>query len=86
MTPSELLNSLGRGFIPRPKNNSVISSFLVSFIRSLEIGNSVPSGNISQPTNSENFWVKTLGTKKESTICALPPVPPSRIYTGGNNA
>ena len=86
MTPSELLNSLGRGFIPRPKNNSVISSFLVSFIRPLEIGNSVSSGNTSQSITSENFWVKTHETKKESTSCALPPVPPSRIYTGGNNA
>ena len=86
MTPSKLINSLGRGFIPRPKNNSVISSFLVSFIRPLEIGNSASTRNIKHSMISANFWVKTLGTKKESTICALPPVPPSRIYTGGNNA
>lgn len=86
MTPSKLMNSLGRGFIPRPKDNSVISSFLVSFVRALEIGNSRFAGDIRHAIITENFCKKTNETKKRRTTVAFPPIPPFKLYSGGNDA
>ena len=86
MTPSKLVNSLGRGFIPRPKSNSVISSFLVSFIRRLEIGNSASVHNIGRKMIFANFCLKTNETKKRKHCGTFPPIPPFNSTQGGKHA
>jgi len=86
MTPSNPLNGLGRGFIPRPISNLDNTSFLVSFIRAMEIGNSIYLDDVALSTIFTNFCVQTYEPIKKSAYRQLPPVPLFKFHMGGNNA
>ena len=79
------LNSLGRGFIPRPKSNLDNTDFLVSFIKSVEIGNSLYLAIKPLSIIFINFYMQTYEAIKKSTLRDPPPIPPFNFYEGGNS-